>query len=247
MKGLKKEVPVSQSPTLGAVQSNGDPTHSIEPRPSPGTAMSTMPPPSGSTNTPRYPSGSPHPQALGLSNHVVNNHHPPANAFDSRLRQPGKGKSHKTDPVSIDNLLTLLDASDAFVANLSISTHPGLNLDRHFHLDVPPSPTSTQQTMTINLPSTHFFIRICPTLAPNLGQRPHKVFVTANMQRLNPIPQKPEETDSRMPSYEARILPGVNRIEIEVVAGQTRGAPKIGLGQEYETEKVTVLAHLGKS
>ena len=144
-------------------------------------------------------------------------------------------------------LLTYQAASDALVANLSISTHPGLNLDRHFHLDVPPSSITTQQSVTINLPSTHFFIRICPTLAPNLSQRPYKIFVTANAQRLNPIPQKTEEADSRRSLYETRILPGVNRVEIEVVAGQTRGAPKVGSGPEYELEKITVLAHLGKS
>ena len=145
------------------------------------------------------------------------------------------------------HLLTLVDASDALISNLSVSTHPGLKLQRHFHLDVSPSPTSTQQSVTVNLPSTHFFVRICPTLAPNLSHRPSKVFVTANMQRLNPIPQKPEETDTRRPLYETRILPGVNRIEVEIVAGPTRGAPKLGAAPEIEMEKITVFANLAKS
>ena len=90
--GLKKEVPTSQSPTLGAIQPNGGTTRSIEARPSPGVVMSNMPPPPGVTQTPRYPSGSPHPQATGLNNNVPN-HHAPVSAIDSRLRQPGKGES----------------------------------------------------------------------------------------------------------------------------------------------------------
>ena len=88
--GVKREVPMSQSPSLGAVQLNSDVARSIEARPSPGVAVSAMPPPS--RITPRIPSGSPHPQTLGLSSHV-SNHHPSANAFDARWRQPGKGES----------------------------------------------------------------------------------------------------------------------------------------------------------
>ncbi|KAL8818959.1 MAG: hypothetical protein Q9191_007829 [Dirinaria sp. TL-2023a] len=183
-----------------------------------------MPPPSGFA--PRLASGSPHPQNLGLSAHTSN--HATGSAFDSRLRQPGK------------------DASDALISNLTVSTHPGLKLDQHFHWEISPSPTSTHQSATINLPSTHFFLRLCPTLASNLSQRPSKVFVTAGMQRLNPMPQRPEETDPRKPQYETRIVPGVNRIEIEIVAGPTRGAPKIGSGPDVEMEKIILLANLAK-
>ena len=84
---------MSQSPSLGAVQVNGDITRPVEARPSPGTASSGMPPPSGLGITPRLSSGSPHPQAMTFNSHV-SNHHSSANAFDPRWRQPGKGKSH---------------------------------------------------------------------------------------------------------------------------------------------------------
>jgi len=67
------------------------------------------------------------------------------------------------------------------------------------------------------------------------------------MQRLSPIPQKPEEIDPRNPLYEVRILPGVTRIEIEVVAGAARGAHKVGTGPDVEIEKIIVLANLAKS
>ena len=122
-----------------------------------------------------------------------------------------------------------------------------LKLPRPFHLDIPPSPTTTQQSVTINLPSTHFFLRIRPTLAPSLSSRPNKLFVTSNMQRLNPIPERPEDTHSRKPLYEARVTTGsINRIEIEIVAGTPRGVPKVGNGPDVEVEKITLFVNLTK-
>ena len=86
--GVKRELPTSQSPSLGAVQANGDVTRSVEIRQSPSAALSVMPPPSGFP--PRLASGSPRPQNLGLSAHASNN--AASTAFDARLRQPGKGE-----------------------------------------------------------------------------------------------------------------------------------------------------------
>lgn len=238
--GVKRELPTSQSPNLGAVQLNGDISRSVEIRQSPCTALSTMPPPSGHTQ--RMASGSPHPQNLGHSVHTMN--HTSAIIHDARLRQPGKGELFSE--LLWMRFLMLSDASDALITKLTVSTHPGLKLDQHFHLEIGPSATFTQQSATINLPSTHFFLRLCPTLAPSLTQRPSKVFVTAGMQRLNQVPQRPEETDLRKPLYETRILPGVNRIEIEIVAGLSRGAPKTGTGPDLEIEKIILFANLAK-
>lgn len=68
------------------------------------------------------------------------------------------------------------------------------------------------------------------------------------MQRLNPIPERPEETDSSRPLYEARVTTGIiNRIEIEVVAGTPRGTPKVGNGPEIEMEKITLFVNLTKA
>ncbi|SLM40141.1 Bromodomain [Lasallia pustulata] len=136
------------------------------------------------------------------------------------------------------------DASDALITNLSISTHPGLKIDKHMQIDIAPSPTMTQQSVTINLPPSHYYLRIVPTIASNLAHRQSKLFVTAATQRLNRIPQRPEETDERRPVYEARVVPGVNRIEVEMIAGPARGAPKTGPGQDVELEKMTVFVNL---
>src|SRR5450432_1156390 len=100
------------------------------------------------------------------------------------------------------------------ITNLSIATHPGLNISRHFRMDLAPSPTMTQQSITINLPPTHYYLQIKPTIAPALLERQHKLFVTSGTSRLQAMPAIPgHNVDTRNPLFEARLLPGVNRIE----------------------------------
>ncbi|KAI9880143.1 MAG: hypothetical protein M1830_005172 [Pleopsidium flavum] len=239
--GVKSEVQLGQSPALGAVQARRSSNGSNEAPQTPHLAASAMPPPP--SVTPHPPSGSPHPQGQSHTSYTA--HHATTNAFDSRWRQPGKGWLLTIDMTS--EALIELDASDALISNLSISTHPGLKIDHHFHLDVPPSSTQSQQSITINLPSTHYYLRVVPTIAHNLSHRPSKLFVTANVQRLNPTPQRPEEADPRQPLYETKVFPGVNRIEVEMIAGPPRGAPKSGAGQDVELEKITIFANVLKA
>lgn len=133
------------------------------------------------------------------------------------------------------------------ISNLSLATHPGLNISKHFHMDVPPSPTMAQQSITINLPSTHYYLQIKPTISPSLLERQHKLFVTSGTQRLHAMPTiLGQSVDPRHPLFEARLLPGVNRIEIELIAALPKGALKGVHGQEVEMEKITVFANLMK-
>ncbi|KAG9247018.1 Bromodomain-containing protein-like protein [Calycina marina] len=151
-------------------------------------------------------------------------------AFDTKWRQPGK------------------NASDAMISNLNLSTHPGLNIQNHLNLDLPPSDTMAQQSLTVNLPSTQYFVQIKPTIAPNLLERQHKLFVTLNHQRLPAMPLMPGHTlDPRYPLFEGRLSPGVNRLEIELIASLPKGAPKPENGAESELEKITVFANLMKA
>ena len=50
--------------------------------------------------------------------------------------------------------------------------------------------------------------------------------------------------DVRRPLYDTRVLPGLNRIEVEMIAGPPRGAPKVGPGQDIELEKITVFVNI---
>lgn len=140
--------------------------------------------------------------------------------------------------------LICIDALDALISNLTIATHPMLKLDRHFHLDVPPSPTATQQSITITLPATHYFIQITPTVASNVLVRQSRIFVTVNNQRLLSTQLRAEHPDPRRSQYDARLVPGINRIEVEMIAGPPRGVPKTGPSQDVELEKITVFVNL---
>lgn len=236
MNGLKVEATHGQSPALSVIQMNG----ANEARQSPSAANLHMPPPMNLSS--RLPSGSPHPQSLanvaGPTSHTV------ATPFNTRFRQPDKGGHCR--PSCYRNLLNVVDTSDALINNLNIATHHGLNVTDHFSLNIPASATRTQQSVALTLPFTHYFLRITPTVSSSLMHRPSKTVVSCGTTRLHQIPQT-GEPDIRRPIYETRVVPGVNTIEVEVIAGPPRGAPKVGSGQEIEFEKFTVFVHLQKT
>lgn len=216
--GMKTETAHGQSPALNAI-----PNGSSEARQSPSASNLQMPPPMHVSS--RMPSDSPNPHATPSA--VAPTSQASNTPFNSRLRQPGK------------------DVSDALIANLNVSTHPGLNIKDHLSLDIPASPTHTQQSRTITVPYTHFFLRITPTVSSSLMHRPSKTIVSCGNNRLEPTRQT-GEPDPRRPVYETRLVPGVNSIEVEIIAGPPRGAPKVGSGQDIEFEKITVFVHLQK-
>lgn len=86
--GVKSEVPLGQSPALGAVQLNRELNRSSESGYSPNPNTTIMPPPSNVT--PRLSSQSPHPQAALTNSHLWNAQSG-TTFLDSRWRQPGKG------------------------------------------------------------------------------------------------------------------------------------------------------------
>jgi chromatin structure-remodeling complex subunit RSC4 len=130
---------------------------------------------------------------------------------------------------------------------VSITSHPSLPGASQYHLDILPSSTLVHQSVTITLPAALFVLQIVPTVTPSIVSRASKIFVTAGMQRLNPMPQPQSQADSRRPLFEMKLSPGVNRIEVEIIAGPMRGAPKVGQGHDVDQEKVTIFAFLQKS
>ena len=84
-----------------------------------------------------------------------------------------------------------------------------------------------------------------PTVSASLIHRPSKTIVSCGNNRLEPTRQT-GEADPRSPVYETRLVPGVNSIEVEIIAGPPRGAPKVGSGQDIEFERITVFVHLPK-
>lgn len=110
-------------------------------------------------------------------------------------------------------------------------------------MNIPPSPRLTQQSITINLPSDHYYLRIIPTFAPSALSRPHKYIVNLGFQKI-----KESKDESGQIVYDTRILPGVNKIEVDMIVGVARGVPKVSATGEdlHEFERTTIFAHLMK-
>ena len=119
-----------------------------------------------------------------------------------------------------------------------------LRIGRPFRLEVPPSDTLSQQSVTVNLPSTHTYLRIIPTMSSSTSNRQRKIFITASGQRLNPLPPIPNHSDPNKPMYDVRLNAGVNRVEVEMIAGPLRGTPKVGSGPDIDLEKISLFVNL---
>lgn len=149
--------------------------------------------------------------------------------------------------VSYRAMLTRTDDSDALITKVTIATHPDLNIPRHFKMDVLPSPEMSQQSVTINLPSTHYYIQVSPIVARHVVNRQHKLFLTVNGQRLQSMPKiQGGVMDRESQVFVARLIPGVNRIELEIIAALPKGAVKGVNGSDVELEKFNIFANLLK-
>ncbi|KAJ5246958.1 hypothetical protein N7468_001941 [Penicillium chermesinum] len=130
-------------------------------------------------------------------------------------------------------------SSAALIRNVQILTHPSLALAEDFCLDIPPSSTLIQQTITIPLPPSHHFITVRPTVVDGTTQRQIKLVAAVGMQRLHPV----EDTSAL--AYDIQLHPGTTKLDLEVIAGPARGTPKSGPpGSEVEYERVTIFFSL---
>ncbi|RMZ79467.1 hypothetical protein DV738_g3369, partial [Chaetothyriales sp. CBS 135597] len=110
--------------------------------------------------------------------------------------------------------------SDALLASVTYMTHPNLPGDPKWKLQRFASASKTQTSSYIYLPSTHFYLRLIPTLTDELRSRKnHKVCVSANWQSILPSGTSP-------PTYEFRLQPGENTIVVDVIADLKPGEKK---------------------
>ncbi|GAB7354703.1 hypothetical protein MBLNU459_g5120t1 [Dothideomycetes sp. NU459] len=216
--GVKAEKSVAPSPALANTRLlSAGPDARQSPLPS-----AIMPPPA-----PRPASGSPHPSALPVP-------------FTPQV------------PVYIPAPATFADSfsrrgsvAEALLPNLAITTHPQLSIPKPYRLDIPPSAEFTQQSLTLQLPASHYYIQIIPTVSPQLmSGRQYKLFVTVNGIRLmatnKDVFGANAETNGfvgRKQVYETALGHGVNRIEVEIVAVTGRGGT-------LEVEKLNLFANL---
>ena len=136
-------------------------------------------------------------------------------------------------------------ASEALLPLVTIHTHPQLKVAKPFSIGITPHASLSQQSATISVPATHFFLQIQPTISRELAiNRAYKIFVTMNGTRLTQRDTTyHQDTGKRTHSYDGNLAIGVNRIEIEVAAAK---AGDNGDGKGLDIEKVTVYANLTK-
>ncbi|KAK8203752.1 Bromodomain-containing protein [Phyllosticta capitalensis] len=230
--GVKSETQPGQSPALDTIRPS-----STAPDSRPSTSQpASMPPPISAT--PRPPSATPYtnghlPMQQGHS-YMGGPYHPP-NGFDNKYRQPGKS------------------VADALLPVVVINTHPQLNVPRPFKFHIPASPRLTQQSVTVSLPSSHSSIQIQPHVPVALTQRPWRIFVIVNNTRVNQVPASLEQQQSSSTAasrdksrqvYETRLQPGVNRIDVEIVAASVPSPANPKAPEGIEMEKCTVFVNL---
>lgn len=179
----------------------------------------------------RPPSGSPYPTPHQTNQPAAP--YVPPQQFDSKWRQVGREPS---------------------LSYLGVSTHPDLQLPRPLNLAIPPHAKLAYQSVTANLPATHKVLRIRPELAQSLQGpmgRPYKVFLTVNGVRIQqrhdpPLMNGANGPRSNGPSFDVKLMPGMNRLEFECAAAS--GNRGINGGRaEVELERVCVYANLMKA
>lgn len=139
----------------------------------------------------------------------------------------------------------IIAASNAIITGVSVITHPGLNLPTHLHLSFDASSARTQQSFTIHLPSTHYYLQIKPTLDASLLHRQHKLWARYGDQSLPAMAMIPgHPVDPLHPLFETRLEPGNNSIEIHLVATLPPGAPVPTSGVDAVLETFTLNAFL---
>ena len=191
----------------------------------PAPATPAMGPPS--SVTPRPPSGSPRPSQPTMASQTPFQT-PGVSPLECRVRQPGK---------------------PPLIPNVSVTSYSSLGDGDNFHLDIAPLPDDPQQSLTFTLRPIHNNLTIVPTVTPSSAQRQTKLVVNVNFQKFAPVPSGLGPMDTTNPRFEIRLVEGqVTKIDIEMISGPARGAPKTGqASQDVEYERVTLLAYLLRS
>lgn len=172
----------------------------------------------------------------------------PASGSPFPSQQPAVSSYTYTAPNALPPLaIRYYPIEQALLPTVTINTHPQLQIPKPFRLAIPPHPTLSLQSTTLTLPNSHYFLQICPTISKQLSMgRPYKLFVTLNGVRLNQRDtQFHADSGKRTHVYEGSMMPGVNRIEVEVAASKVTETD--GKKEGLDLEKVTVFANLMKS
>ncbi|KAF1997634.1 Bromodomain-containing protein [Amniculicola lignicola CBS 123094] len=162
----------------------------------------------------------------------------------------------------------LKSASEALIPKITLATHPALNLPKPFSISFAANLTKSIHSKTISLPPSYSYLQIIPNIPVAHTARLYRIFVTVNGNKtyeVNRVPVTAGINGATMganglyeggkkkgePVFEAKLVPGVNRIEVEIVAERDRkGREKERSGERggekdmVDVEKCTVFVNL---
>jgi hypothetical protein len=147
------------------------------------------------------------------------------------------------------------------IPKITLNTHPALNLPKPWSLDVFADKRKTEHSATIVVPTSNSYLQITPRVPIALTNRLYRLFVlvngnktfevnrvpvTAGINGSSPGPGYEGGKKKGEPVFEAKLVGGVNRIDIELVAEKDRmGAPETMNGKEQiEVEKCTIFLNV---
>ncbi|KAF1975257.1 Bromodomain-containing protein [Bimuria novae-zelandiae CBS 107.79] len=250
--GIKNDV---QSPALNAIRPASTASDSQRLSVPAHTPHPVMAPPQ---STSRPPSGSPHPNGpIGQqTGGYAIPYAPPAPSYYAPPVTPHFENFRKVPLKSVD---------EALIPKIAINTHPALNLPKPWSVLIPANKSKTSHSVTIPVPMTHSYLQITPHVPIALTNRLYRLFVmvngnkafevnrvpvTAGINGSSPQPGIESGKKKGEPVYEAKLMVGVNRVEVEIVAEKERKPgekesrdPK----EQIESEKATIFLHLTRS
>ncbi|KAF1840562.1 Bromodomain-containing protein [Cucurbitaria berberidis CBS 394.84] len=245
--GVKQDV---QSPALSAIRpaSTRSDSHDQHPSVPAQTPLPVMAPPHTMT---RPASGSPHPNGISQQTGAYNTPYQPPSYYVP----PAAPRVDSFRKVPLENF------DGALIPKITLNTHPALNLSKPWSVDIMAHKQKTAHSVTIVTSPTNSYLQITPKVPIALTSRLYRLFVTVNGNRtleVNRVPVTAGINGSSPgpgydggkkkgePVFEAKLLGGVNRIEVELVAEKDRkGQPETGNAKDQiEIEKCTIFLHL---
>jgi hypothetical protein len=219
----------------------------------------------------RPASGSPHPNGIGLQNgtHIPSYqaptyYAPPAVArVDSFRKVPLKSKCNTIHSVTLQ--LTHIGIDEALIPKITLNTHPALNPSKPWSVQIPANKQKTMYSATMVVAPANSYIQVIPKVPIALTSRMYRLFVTVNGNKTleanrvpvtagingtSPGPGYEGGKKKGEPLFEAKLVAGVNRIEVEIVAEKDRkGQPEGGSAkkEDVEIEKCTIFLHLPRN
>jgi hypothetical protein len=143
------------------------------------------------------------------------------------------------------------------IPKVTLNTHPALNLAQPWTVDVLASKQKTAHSATVVVSPAHSYLQITPKVPIALTSRLYRLFVTVNGNKtfeVNRVPVTAGINGSSPgpgyeggkkkgePVYEAKLVGGVNRIEVEMIA--EKNSPDGTAKEQVEIEKCTIFLHL---